>query len=127
MPKILIVDDDTDFVEAVKMVLESNGYDVVSAYSREEGMQSLQTTNPDLMILDVMMDSPDDGFTMAHDIRKQGFNKPILMLSSVSKVTGMSFDKDSDLVPVDAFEEKPIRPERLISQIKTLLSAKGSA
>ena len=125
MPKILIVDDDTDFVEAVKMVLESNGYEVVSAHSREEGMQSIQTTNPDLMILDVMMDSPDDGFTMAHDIRKKGFGKPILMLSSVSKVTGMSFDKDADLVPVDAFEEKPIRPEKLLNQVKTLLSAEG--
>ncbi|MBN1780178.1 response regulator [bacterium] len=123
MSKILIVDDDADFVEAVRALLESNGYDVISAHSREDGMQSVKANAPDLMILDVMMDSPDDGFTMAYDIRKQGFNKPILMLSSVSKVTGMTFDKDSDLVPVDVFEEKPIRPERLLSQIKKLLSA----
>ncbi|MFC1568709.1 response regulator transcription factor [bacterium] len=122
MSKILIVDDDTDFVEAVRIVLEKNGYEVISAHSREQGMQTFQDVNPDMMILDVMMDSPDDGFTMAHDIRKKGFTKPILMLSSVSKVTGMNFDKDSDLVPVDAFEEKPISPEKLISQIKELLS-----
>jgi DNA-binding response OmpR family regulator len=125
MPKILIVDDDTDFVEAVKMVLESNGYKVITAYSREQGMKSVRESNPDLMILDVMMDSPDDGFTMAHDIRKQGFQKPILMLSSVGKVTGMTFDKHADLVPVDAFEEKPIRPEKLLSQVKELLSVQG--
>jgi DNA-binding response OmpR family regulator len=123
MSKILMVDDDTDFVEAVRTVLESNGYEVSAAYSREEGMKAIQDYHPDLLILDVMMDSPDDGFTLAHDIRKQGFKKPILMLSSVSKVTGMTFDKDSDMVPVDAFEEKPIRPEKLLVQIKELLSA----
>lgn len=122
MSKILIVDDDTDFVEAVRIVLEGNGYELVAAHSREEGMQSVQKSDPDLMILDVMMDSPDDGFTMAHDIRKKGFKKPILMLSSVSKVTGMSFDKDSDMVPVDSFEEKPISPDRLLNQVKKLLS-----
>jgi len=123
MSKILIVDDDPDFVEAVRIVLEKNGYEFIAAYSREEGMQSVQKMDPDLLILDVMMDSPDDGFTLAYDIRKIGFNKPILMLSSVSKVTGMSFDKDSDMVPVDAFEEKPIRPEKLITQVKKLLSS----
>jgi len=123
MSKILIVDDDTDFVEAVRIVLEKNGYDVFAAHSREEGMQSVQDNHPDMMILDVMMDSPDDGFTMAHDIRKGGFDKPILMLSSVSKVTGMNFDKNSDLVPVNIFEEKPIHPEKLLSQVKELLSA----
>jgi two-component system OmpR family response regulator len=123
MSKILIVDDDTDFVEAVRIVLEKNGYEVIAAHSREEGMQTIQKVNPDMMILDVMMDSPDDGFTMAHDIRKQGFQKPILMLSSVSKVTGMTFDKDSDMVPVNIFEEKPIHPERLLTQVKELLSS----
>lgn len=123
MDKILIVDDDIDFVEAVRIVLESNNYKVISAYSREDGMQSIQTSDPDLIILDVMMDSPDDGFTLAHDIRKKGFKKPILMLSSVSKVTGMTFDKNSDMVPVDAFEEKPISPEKLLNQVKELLSS----
>ena len=123
MAKILIVDDDADFVEAVRVVLKSRGYDVITAYSREEGMTSAEKEKPDLMILDVMMDSPDDGFTLAHDVRKLGFKKPILMLSSVGKVTGLTFGKDSDMVPVDAFEEKPIRPEKLLAKIKELLSA----
>jgi DNA-binding response OmpR family regulator len=123
MAKILIVDDDVDFVEAVRVVLKSRGYKVITAYSREEGMTAAENEKPDLMILDVMMDSPDDGFTLAQDLRKQGFKKPILMLSSVSKVTGMTYDKNSDMVPVDAFEEKPIRPEKLLAKIKELLSA----
>ena len=121
--RILIVEDDPSSLRLTTYVLESNGYEVCAANSREEGMQSVQKVNPDIMILDVMMDSPDDGFTMAHDIRKQGFDKPILMLSSVSKVTGMTYDKHSDMVPVDAFEEKPIKPEKLLAQVKELLSA----
>ena len=121
MAKILIIDDDADFVEAVKIVLERNGYDVVSSASREAGMMAVQDEKADLIILDVMMEQPDDGFTMAHDLRKKGVATPILMLSSVGKVTGMTFDKDSDMVPVDAFEEKPIRPEVLVNKVKELI------
>ena len=123
MAKILIVDDDQDFVEAVKTVLESGQHKVITAYSRESGMNTVKKESPELMILDVMMEQPDDGFAMAHDLRKAGFNKPILMLSSVGTVSGMTFDKDSDMNPVDAFEEKPIKPERLLAKVKELLGA----
>ena len=121
MAKILIIDDDADFVEAVKIVLERNGHDVLSSSSREAGMEAVKNEKADLLILDVMMEQPDDGFTMAHDLRKNGVKTPILMLSSVGKVTGMTFDKDADMVPVDAFEEKPIRPEILVNRVKELL------
>ncbi|HDQ45854.1 MAG TPA: response regulator transcription factor [bacterium] len=123
MANILIVDDDQDFVEAVKSVLVSGGHRVVAAYSRETGMDAVKKENPDLMILDVMMEQPDDGFAMAHDLRKAEFKKPILMLSSVGTISGMTFDKDSDMNPVDAFEEKPIKPERLLAKVKELLGA----
>lgn len=123
MAKILLVDDDPDFVEAVKTVLESDGHSVVTSFSRIEGMAAVEKEKPELLVLDVMMEEPDDGFTMAHDLRKAGFQKPILMLSSVSKVSGMSYDKDDEMVPVDAFEEKPIRPEALLARVKELLSA----
>ena len=122
MAKILIVDDDQDFVVAVKNVLKSEGHEVIAAHSKEEGMKTIDTENPDLMILDVMMEQPDDGFAMAHDLRKRGFKKPILMLSSVSTISGMQFDKDAEMNPVDAFEEKPIQPEKLLATIKELLS-----
>jgi DNA-binding response OmpR family regulator len=122
MAKILIVDDDQDFVVAVKNVLASDGYKVAAAHSKEEGMEAVGKENPDLIILDVMMEQPDDGFAMAHDLRKSGFDKPILMLSSVSTISGMQFDIDADMNPVDAFEEKPIRPEKLLATVKKLLS-----
>ena len=121
MAKILIVDDDVDFVSAVKMVLTSNGFDIAVAGSRQEGMQIFDKEKPDLVLLDVMMDEPDDGFIMAQALKKKSKNTPILMLTSVGQVTGMDFDKDSEMVPVDDFEQKPIMPNQLIEKINKLL------
>ncbi|MCD6205589.1 MAG: response regulator [Candidatus Marinimicrobia bacterium] len=121
MAKILIVDDDVDFVSAVKMVLTSNGFDIAVAGSRQEGMQIFDKEKPDLVLLDVMMDEPDDGFIMAQALKKKSKNTPILMLTSVGQVTGMDFDKDSEMVPVDDFEQKPIMPNQLIEKINQLL------
>lgn len=121
MAKILIVDDDVDFVSAVKMVLTSNGFDIAVAGSRQEGMQIFDKEKPDLVLLDVMMDEPDDGFVMAQALKKKSKNTPILMLTSVGQVTGMDFDKDSEMVPVDDFEQKPIMPNQLIEKINQLL------
>jgi DNA-binding response OmpR family regulator len=125
MTKILIVDDDPDIVEASSLFLQGAGYEVVSASNRIDGMTMIGQTNPDLLILDVMMDNPDDGIVMAQDLRRDGFAKPILMLTSVSRVTGMSYGQDDDLVPVDAFLEKPVTPSVLVEQVQKLLGAAG--
>lgn len=122
MARILIVDDDYDFVSGVKTVLESADYDVSAAYSREEGMKLFEQEEPDLIILDVMMDEPDDGFTMAQDLKRKQAKASVLMLSSVGQVTGLEFDKDDEMVPVDAFEEKPIMPNKLLKIVKDLLN-----
>lgn len=123
MAKILIVDDDHDFVQSVTSILEATGYDVSAAYSRLEGMEAVKTVQPDVILLDVMMDEPDDGFTMAQDLRRGGIKIPILMLTSVGKVSGMAFGQDAEMVPVDAYEEKPIRPDRLLTRIRELIKA----
>ena len=125
MAKILIVDDDRDFVNAARLVLESAGYEVVGAASRGEGMAAVASARPDLIVLDVMMEVPDDGFTMAYDLRKQGCAVPILILSSVDRVTGFSFGKDSEMVPVDMFESKPIEPKKFLEKIAALLKQGG--
>ncbi len=122
MTKILIVDDDHDFVSGVQVVLESAGYEVSSAHSIANGMKMFDSVNPDLIILDVMMDEPDDGFTMAQELKKKKAGTPVLMLSSVGKVTGLSFGQDDEMVPVDIFEEKPIMPNKLLEAVKTLLN-----
>jgi DNA-binding response OmpR family regulator len=124
MAKILIVDDDPDVVEAVGLFLRKEGHEIAGAFDRDEGMEQIAAFQPDLIVLDVMMEQPDDGIAMAQDLRRQGFKKPILMLTSVCKATGLEFDKDSDLVPVDDFQEKPIEPAALVAKVKELL--KGS-
>lgn len=121
MARILVVDDDPDITYAVSLFLRKEGYEVQTAASRADGMKAIAAFKPDLMILDVMMEQPDDGIAMAQELRRNGVKLPIVMLTSVGKVTGMSFDRDSELVPVDAFFEKPVKPEELLRSLGELL------
>jgi DNA-binding response OmpR family regulator len=123
--RILIVDDDPDLVEDCRLILENAGYQVSSAHNVPDGKVAIEKDRPDLLILDVMMDSPDDGIVMAQDLRRAGVKTPILMLTSISKVTGMTFGQDADLVPVDAFQEKPVPPKKLLSLVEELLKKGG--
>ncbi len=125
MATILIVDDDPDVVEACRLFLERDRHTVVCAYNRAAGMKAVAEANPDLVILDVIMDQPDDGIAMAQDLRHAGFTSPILMLTSIAKVTGLSYGKDEDVLPVDAFHEKPIDPATLMRTVDELLAAKA--
>lgn len=121
MARILVVDDDPDITFAVSLFLKKEKHEVQAAASRAEGMKALESFKPDLMILDVMMEQPDDGIAMAQELRRTGRTVPIIMLTSVGKVTGMRYGRDNDLVPVDAFFEKPVRPEDLLKKINELL------
>jgi CheY-like chemotaxis protein len=122
VPKILIVDDDPDIVDAGRLVLEREGYQVDSAANRAEGMQKIEAGAPDLLILDVMMEEPDDGLRMARDIRKAGHEFPIIMLTSVNAAMGLNIDKDEEMVPVDEFQPKPVEPQTLIAKVQKLLA-----
>jgi DNA-binding response OmpR family regulator len=121
VPKILIVDDDPDIVDAGRLVLEREGYEVVGAANRADGMKKLEEIKPDLLILDVMMEEPDDGLRMAREIRKNGNELPIIMLTSVNAAMGLNIDKDGEIVPVDEFQPKPVEPQTLIAKVKKLL------
>ncbi|MBN1867612.1 response regulator [Candidatus Sumerlaeota bacterium] len=124
MARIFVVDDDAGIIDACRLFLEREGHQVESAQTRAEGMKALGESAPDLLILDVMLEQPDDGIAMARDLRDGGFDAPILMLTSVGKATGMQFDRDETILPVDAFEEKPISPSRLIEVVNKLLAGK---
>ena len=126
MSKILIVDDDLDVLETGRVVLEREGYEVLLASNRAEGMKMVADQAPDLIILDVMMEGIDDGFVMARELRRQDCTTPILMLTSISSATGMKFDKDPVLAPVDEFQEKPLYPAALRDKVAKLLAAKDS-
>ena len=121
VPKILIVDDDPDIVEAARLVLEREGYEVESAPNRVEGMKKIEEVKADLLILDVMMEEPDDGLRMAREIRRAGHTLPIIMLTSVNAAMGLNIDKDEEMVPVEEFQSKPVDPQTLIAKVKKLL------
>ena len=121
MALIVIIDDDPDIIEASSLVLKSKGYDIVTANNPDDGYKAVKENTPQLIILDVMMDEPDDGFFLAQKLRKENIDTPILMYTSVSKTTGYDFGK-SDMVPVDDFVEKPISPEELIEKVNNLLN-----
>lgn len=125
MARILIVDDDPDVVEAMELSLKHQGHQIDAAYNRQGGMARFEEFRPDLVILDVMMEQPDDGITMAQDIRRKGYQTPILMLTTVSKATGLNIDKDAEMVPVNDFQEKPIEPAVLIKKVADLLGKRG--
>jgi len=124
MPKIAIIDDDSDIVEAISMLLESKGYQIVTAGHVDEALSLVQSENPDLLLLDVMMDEPDDGFYLANKLRQKGITKPIILLSSVSKALGMNFGAGQTL-PIDDYIEKPVAPALLLEKIKEHLKLSG--
>jgi DNA-binding response OmpR family regulator len=125
--KILIVDDDPDMVEASRIVLERDGHSVEHASNVDDGLQKLAETEPDLLILDVMMEEPDDGLRFARQVRRLGNKLPILMLTSVNRALGIQIGRDDEMVPVDEFVEKPVDPATLSAKVKALLDARGAA
>jgi len=123
--KILLVDDDPDFVEMHKAVLENNGYAVVVARSGREGMDKVRTELPDLIILDLMLEKHDTGFSLSRKIKSDPlFRKiPILMVTSVAEVTGYRFSlrEDGYWMKTDEFLDKPVEPKLLLSKVGELL------
>jgi len=124
MAKILIVDDDPDITFATELFLKKAQHEVLTASNRADGMKAIEESTPDLIILDVMMEQADDGIAMAQELRRQGCAIPILMLTSVGRVTGFTYDEDQELVPVNAFFEKPIQPDLLVRKVNELLAAR---
>lgn len=121
MAKIAIIDDDPDILDASSLVLQSKGYDVITATNPDDGYKIIKEQNPDLIILDVMMNEPDDGFFLAQKLRREKIETPIIMYTSVSKTLGLEFAA-GEMVPVDDFVEKPISPETLIDKVEKLLA-----
>lgn len=122
--KILLVDDDVDFVESTKIVLESGPYEVIIAYEGNEGLQKARDENPDLILLDIIM-PVKDGFTVAEQLKKDPeLSKiPVLMLTSFSSRgagTGISRGRGLTLDAED-YIEKPVTPEELLSRVKMFL------
>lgn len=123
---ILVVDDDPDFVEATRVVLEGAGYAVKSASNGKEALASLAKGGVDCLLLDVMMTRDTEGFHTAEEIRANPATAkvPIVMLTGISQKTGFAFspETDAEYLPVDALLEKPVDPDVLLQAIAKALN-----
>lgn len=129
-PSILIIDDDPDFVEVTKVILETKQYNVIAAYGPDEGWAKMEQQMPDAIILDVMMGRGAEGFIFARKMRKDPrFDKiPILMLTSMREQTGFDIPGErihQKFLPVDDYVEKGVEPQVLLDKIAQQLAKKG--
>lgn len=125
MAKILVVDDDVDFVDATSTLLRAKKYTVVSAPNGEEGYTKAKTETPDLILLDVMMTHDAEGFEIARRFKEDPATKgiPIIMITGIRKAKNLpfGFEPDDDWLPVKAVLEKPVKPDELLKKIEEAL------
>jgi DNA-binding response OmpR family regulator len=129
--KILVVDDDPDILDAVTMILESQGYNVVTARDGIEGLATLKAEQPDLMILDLMIPKMD-GFAVYKELQDPKWSEhkdiPILILTSVREdASRRRYELETGLeLDVDDYLEKPMSPDVLLKRVSTLIEKKKS-
>jgi CheY-like chemotaxis protein len=124
--KILIIDDDPSFVEICSAILEEADYQVDTASSSKEGLEKLISQRPDLLLLDIMMATMDEGLNFAASMRqREDLNKiPIMIVSAqpdAEKGYQRSVDKEMDWISADMFMEKPINPQDLLHNVRLLI------
>ena len=126
--RILLIDDDPDFVEATRIVLESKPYEVIVSYNGDDGLQKAREENPDLIILDVIMPGKD-GFTTAEQLKKDAElkNIPVIMLTSYAEKGGGSSIAMSGGLTLEAedYIDKPVGPEELLEKVAKYLKRTG--
>jgi len=127
--RILLIDDDPDLRLALRLPLESAGYAISEADSLSAGKVAVMEVRPDLIILDVMMDTTTAGFQFALELHSADpqsemsayRNIPIIMLTAIHTTTPLRFAPDEDYLPVQTFLEKPVEPEVLLAKVRELL------
>jgi len=125
LKKLLVVDDDPDILEQLGHVLKANGYEVTTSDSAANAEESLISFQPDLAIVDLMMEQMDSGFVLCHQIKNLYPNTPIIMLTAVRAATGLGFDAKSpeakSWIKADCILDKPVRAEELLNSVRKLL------
>jgi CheY-like chemotaxis protein len=124
--KILIIDDDPSFLEICSAILEESDYQVYTASSSKEGLEKLVSERPDLLLLDIMMATMDEGLNFATSIRQsEDLSKiPIMIVSAqpdAEKGYQRSVDKEMDWISADMFMEKPVNPQDLLHNVRLLI------
>jgi len=123
--RIVLIDDDKDFVQATRELLETSGYKVSSAHDGRSGVEAARRVHPDLIILDVMMATDTEGFEVSQELQKIDELKgvPVILMTGIKRAKSLpfSFEPDEDWLPVKAVLEKPVRPEALFKSIEEAL------
>lgn len=124
--RILVVDDDVDFVAANKALLEASDYDVMTAHDGNEALSLAQAHRPDLILLDVMMKTDTEGFEVSRMIREIPDIKriPVILLTGIRRTMNLpfKFEPDEEWLPVSRILEKPVQPEKMLAVIKEALA-----
>ena len=120
--KVLMIDDDPEFIEAISNVLDAKGYEVISASNGKDGVEKAKAENPDIILLDVMMTTESEGFDVAREMHKDESvkNIPIIILTGIRKAMSLpfGFEPDETWLPVKEVLEKPVKPEVLLKAIE---------
>jgi DNA-binding response OmpR family regulator len=128
--KILLVDDDYDLIEQNKLILESKGFDVITASSGTEGYNVFEKELPDACVVDLIMEHHDSGFILCYKIKKtaHGKNIPVIILTSATYETGYRFSastkEEQSWIKSDGILNKPIVVEELIAKFEHFLKQK---
>ena len=122
---ILIIDDDRDYAEALRIVLVNNGYGVDCALNIKDGRKAMEKNMPNLIILDVMMDKHTDGFEFCYNLKhdEECRKIPVLMVTAVTEKTGFKFspETDGEYLQADDYVAKPVPVAELLSRVNKLI------
>jgi chemosensory pili system protein ChpA (sensor histidine kinase/response regulator) len=124
MAKVLVVDDDPDFVKVSSKVLERAGHEVVSAASGAKALQAMREDPPDVVLLDIMMSYILDGLDVSREMAEDPALKdvPVIMVTSLTGVKGSGMFPSDEYVPVDEWLSKPVDPETLLARVDQALA-----
>jgi CheY-like chemotaxis protein len=127
--KVLVVDDDPDFIEYTRIVLESHGYQVRTATSTETALKMMHLDRPDVVLLDVMMSYVLDGLHVTRQMHDdpQLMDVPVIMISAIVSRDEAGLFPTDEYLPVDAFMTKPVDPADLLRQVARLVPGHDSA
>lgn len=128
---IVIIDDDPDVREALTLMLEPSGYRITCCATGPEGVDAVLGILPDLIMLDIMLASPSEGFHVAYELRRGQTTKmiPIIMISSIGQTMGLDYAKElgSEYMPANKFLEKPLTVETVLGTVQEVLTAASAS
>lgn len=128
--KILLVDDDLDLLEQNKMLIESKGYEVITANSGKEGFEVFKKSKPDACVVDLIMEEHDSGFILCYRIKRDDYGKtiPVFILTSATYDTGFKFgastSEEKEWIKADALLNKPVIIDEFVQKLEAFFELK---